>query len=328
MDIATLNIQQIVHYSSTHFNEIVFDVFHYQAQNNVIYKDYIAALGVVPKEIQEMTKIPFLPISFFKSHDVRSGLWHEEATFSSSGTTGTATSKHAVKSVAQYVNHTIALFESQYGSLKEYCILGLLPSYLERSGSGLITMVEGFMHYSQHPKNGYFLYDHQALSERLIELEASGQKTLLIGVTFALLDFAEAFPQPLKSTIVMETGGMKGRGRELTRDEVHNKLQTAFSLSQIHSEYGMTELSSQAYSKGNGLYSTGLGLNVLVRETTDPLSCYKYGSGGLNIIDLANLHTCSFIATEDLGKIHPNGQFEVLGRFDQSDARGCNLMVV
>ncbi len=328
MDIATLNIQQIVDHSTSRFDDVVHEVFQYQARHNVIYKDYLQALRVRPDEVKDYTKIPFLPISFFKTHDVRSGSWSAETTFTSSGTTGATTSQHAVRSKADYVDHTIRLFESIYGQVSEYCILGLLPSYLERSGSGLITMVEGFMERSKHPQNGYFLYDHQALADRLLALEAVGQKTLLIGVTFGLLDFAENFAIPLHSTLVMETGGMKGRGREMTREEVHRALEKAFEISSVHSEYGMTELSSQAYSVGQGIYLPGQGIRVLVRDTTDPLSCFEYGSGGLNIIDLANAHTCSFIATEDLGKVHPDGRFEVLGRFDQSDARGCNLMVI
>lgn len=327
MDIATLNIQQIVHASDAHFDAIALKVFHYQAQNNALYKDYLDALGVVPHHVNHITKIPFLPISFFKTHDVRCGHWVAETTFTSSGTTGTNTSHHPVRSIEDYVHHAIALFENHYGSISNYCILGLLPSYLERTGSGLITMVEGFMKRSGHPDNGYFLYDHRALADRLLDLEHRSQKTLLIGVTFGLLDFASEFPTPLSTTVVMETGGMKGRGRELTRDEVHGILKKAFGLEHIHSEYGMTELSSQAYSKGQGLYTPGQGMKVLVRETTDPLSCLPHGSGGLNIIDLANAHTCSFIATEDLGKVYPDGQFEVLGRFDQSDARGCNLLL-
>jgi hypothetical protein len=328
MDVSTLNIQQLVLAATDHFDEVALEIFRYQAENNLIYKDYLAALQVAPLTINHVLEIPFLPISFFKSHHVMSGNWIAENTFTSSGTTGDQTSKHPVKNTNDYILHCREIFESQFGDLTEYCILGLLPSYLERSGSGLISMVEGFMGISDHPLNGYFLYDHQNLFNRLTQLENQAQKTLLIGVTFGLLDFATAFRLPLKHTIVMETGGMKGRGRELTREEVHNILKMSFDLSAIHSEYGMTELSSQAYSDGHGIYRPSRGMRVLVRETTDPLSCHTQGAGGLNIVDIANVHTCSFIATEDLGQVHSDGRFEVLGRFDQSEARGCNLMVL
>jgi hypothetical protein len=328
MNIATLNIQQIVERSKQTFGETALEVFRYQAAGNPIYRDYIRALGVLAEDVHQLIDIPFLPISFFKTHAVQSGTWEPEVVFTSSGTTGATTSKHAVPSVAHYLSHCEAIFETAYGPLQTYSILALLPSYLERSGSGLVNMVEGFMARSKHPQQGYFLYNYEDLAQRLAHLEAEGQKTLLIGVTFGLLDFAASRPMPLQHTIVMETGGMKGRQKELTRAEVHAQLADAFGLPQIHSEYGMTELSSQAYSQGNGIYVPGAGMRVFVREPTDPLSCAQEGSGGLNIIDLANIHTCSFIATEDLGKVYSDGRFEVLGRFDQSDARGCNLMVV
>jgi Acyl-protein synthetase, LuxE len=327
MEFSSLNIHQILNAAQANFNQTCLDLFRYQASHNPIYYNYLSALDVAHDQVKKITDIPFLPISFFKTHDVRTGQWRPATEFTSSGTTGLQTSRHPVRDLNHYLDHCKNSFESVYGSLEDYCILGLLPSYLERTGSGLIAMVEGFMNISNHPLNGYFLYNHQDLAERLANLENQEQKTLLIGVTFGLIDFAAQYPIPLKSTIVMETGGMKGRSQELTRDAVHEQLQKAFCLSHIHSEYGMTELSSQAYSHGNGIYRPSPGMQVLVRETTDPLSCHLSGSGGLNIIDLANLHTCAFIATEDLGKVHPDGRFEVLGRFDQSDARGCNLMV-
>jgi Acyl-protein synthetase, LuxE len=328
MDISTLNIQQIVHASSAQFEQMALEVFRYQAAHNSIYRDYLRLLNVAPQLVQSTLEIPYLPISFFKTHTVQTGHWQPETHFTSSGTTGQQPSQHAVRSLANYLTHCQLAFESSYGPLKDWCILGLLPSYLERSGSGLIAMVEGFMKISAHPNAGYYLHNHEALFAQLQRAEKAGQKTLLIGVTFALLDFVQCYQLPLRSTVVMETGGMKGRGPERTRSEVHHLLQQAFDTAHIHSEYGMTELSSQAYSSGHGLFRPGPGMRVLIRETTDPLSCMPQGAGGLNIIDLANAATCSFIATEDLGRVHSDGTFEVVGRYDQSEARGCNLMVV
>jgi hypothetical protein len=328
MNIATLNIQQIVERAKHAFDETALEVFRYQAAGNPIYRDYLSALGIATADVRQLVDIPFLPISFFKTHAVQTGSWEPEAYFTSSGTTGASSSRHAVPSLASYLQHCEAIFEQAYGPLQSHCVLALLPSYLERSGSGLVTMVEGFMARSRHSNQGYYLYNYEELAKRLTHLESLGQKTLLIGVTFGLIDFAAACPMPLKHTIVMETGGMKGRQKELTREEVHARLSKAFGIPLIHSEYGMTELSSQAYSPGQGIYTPSSGMRVLVRETTDPLSCSYQGSGGLNIIDLANSHTCAFIATEDLGKVHADGRFEVLGRFDQSDARGCNLMML
>ena len=310
------------------FEALSIDVFHYQYANNGLYRKYcdltISDIGT----IEHLHEIPFLPIQFFKTQQITTGAFEAEAIFESSGTTGSINSKHYIKDLNWYTKSFLEGFDLFYGNIEDYCILGLLPSYLERKNASLVYMVDALIKKSKNELGGFHLYDHKKLHDIIKSNEENKQKTLLIGVSYALLDFAESFPMKLNNTIVMETGGMKGRQKELTRAEVHAQLADAFGLPQIHSEYGMTELSSQAYSEGNGIYAPGAGMRMFVREPTDPLSCAQEGSGGLNIIDLANLHTCSFIATEDLGKVYSDGRFEVLGRFDQSDARGCNLMVV
>ncbi|MGB7393621.1 MAG: acyl transferase, partial [Pricia sp.] len=252
-----------------------------------------------------------------------------EVVFTSSGTTGSLTSRHYVKDIGVYEKSFRKAFFHFYGSISEYCVLALLPSYLEREGSSLIYMVDDLIQKSGHPESGFYLNDLKGLKNQLVQLEASGTKTLLIGVSFALLDLAETYPLKLQNTIIMETGGMKGRRRELIRDELHHILKSAFGVDRIHSEYGMTELLSQAYSKGNGHFETPPWMKILIRDTEDPLTYQPIGkTGGINVIDLANRNSCAFIATQDLGKMHPNGSFEILGRFDHSDVRGCNLMVM
>ena len=270
-----------------------------------------------------------MPISFFKTHKVTSTQKEPETIFTSSGTTQSTTSKHFVPDIELYEKSFLKAFELFYGMPKDFCILALLPSYLEREGSSLIYMVNSLIEKSGHPHSGFYLHNLEELHQKLKILESKGAKTLLIGVSFALLDLVEQFPSNLTNTTVMETGGMKGRRKELIREELHQILEKGLGVEHIHSEYGMTELLSQGYSKGNGIFETPPWMKIVTRDTEDPLSIQPNGkTGGVNVIDLANLYSCSFIATQDLGKTHPNGTFEVLGRFDDSDIRGCNLMVL
>lgn len=311
------------------FEELVWQVFNYQAENCAVYKEFLHNLGVSHNSVNNINDIPFLPIEFFKTHTVTTGNFNAEAIFESSGTTGQVTSKHYVKDLEIYKEACLSGFKQVYGNLDEYCILALLPSYLERGNSSLVYMVDYFIKESKNPNSGFYLNNYQELSEVLKHNEANGVKTLLIGVSFALLDLAEQFPQPLSNTIIMETGGMKGKRKELTREELHAVLTKAFSVQKIHSEYGMTELLSQGYSKGDGIFYPSPSMRIYIRDVNDPLQLAKNKkSGGINIIDLANINSCSFIATSDLGKLHYDGSFEVLGRYDNSDTRGCNLMVI
>ncbi|KAA2219593.1 MULTISPECIES: acyl transferase [Maribacter] len=315
--------------SKTEFETKCLEIFQFQYQNNGVYQRFCDYLNVKPERIDTLTKIPFLPIQFFKEHKVVSTLDEEEIIFTSSGTTGSVASKHYVTDLSLYKQSYLKGFESSYGPIKNYCVLALLPSYLERDGSSLIYMVNDLINKSKHPFSGFFLNDLPKLESVLRELEAQKQKTLLIGVSFALLDFAETFKLELEHTIVMETGGMKGRRKELIRKELHEQLKRGFGVKQIHSEYGMTELLSQAYSLGDSLFNCPPWMKILVRDTEDPLSLLPIGkTGGINVIDLANVNSCSFIATQDLGKLYESGKFEVLGRFDHSDIRGCNLMAL
>ncbi len=308
------------------FNEVALKVFRFQADNNLVYKDFLQFLNIPILEIHSIEKIPFLPIRFFKSHEVVSGKNQPEKIFTSSGTTGSIASKHLVSDLSFYIESLEHSFQHFYGEFPDYKIFALLPSYLERSGSSLIDMVEFWIEKSGD--GGFYLYNHEELYRDLIQNEKDGKKAILIGVSFALLDFIEKYQLDLKNTIVMETGGMKGRKEEITREELHKMLQKGFGVNEIHSEYGMTELLSQAYSHGNSRFETPNWMKILIRDTEDPLSLLAQGkTGGVNVIDLANLNSCSFIATEDLGKIHSDGSFEILGRFDHSDVRGCNLMV-
>lgn len=308
------------------FEKTALKVFKFQTENNSIFKNFLEFLNVIPGEINSIDKIPFLPIRFFKEFEIISGNQHFEKIFTSSGTTGIQTSKHFVTNLSFYRESLRHSFKHFYGEISDYKIFALLPSYLEREGSSLIDMVEFWI--EESGSGGFYLYNHEELYQDLIEHEKSGKKAILIGVSFALLDFVEKFKLNLKNTIVMETGGMKGRKEEITREELHRILKKGFGLNEIHSEYGMTELLSQAYSKGNSRFETPNWMKVLIRDTEDPLSILSIEkTGGINVIDLANLNSCSFIATEDLGKIHPDNSFEILGRFDNSDVRGCNLMV-
>jgi phenylacetate-coenzyme A ligase PaaK-like adenylate-forming protein len=310
------------------FDRLALDVFAFQYARNPVYAAWCKALGRNPSNVQGMHDIPFLPISFFKSHEVVAFEGDLRMVFSSSGTTGSSTSRHFVADPQLYEKSFLEAFRIFYGEPGDYCILALLPGYLERSGSSLVYMAQKLIERSGHPLSGFYLHNLEKLSQHLQQLMNAGQKVLLLGVSFALLDMAEQYPIKLENTIVMETGGMKGRRREMIRGELHQVLCRAFGLESIHSEYGMTELLSQAYSTGEGVFQCPPWMRVLIRDSNDPLTIGDgMRAGGINVIDLANLYSCSFIATEDLGRIHPNGHFEVLGRFDHSDVRGCNLMV-
>ena len=315
--------------TTTEFKEMALAVFRMQYADNPAYREFCGYLGIRPEEVHQLKDIPFLPIGFFKSKKILSEGKKSEIVFMSSGTTGSLTSQHFVSDIRVYEKSFRKAFSYFYGNVEEYCVLALLPSYLERDGSSLIYMVNDLIQKSNHPESGFYLNDLKGLKERLIQLEAKGAKTLLIGVSFALLDMVEKHPINLQHTIIMETGGMKGRRKEMIREELHQILKSGFGVDRIHSEYGMTELLSQAYSKGNGRFETPPWMKVLIRDTEDPLTYQPIGkTGGLNIIDLANANSCAFIATQDLGKVHSDGSFEVLGRFDRSDVRGCNLMVL
>jgi Acyl-protein synthetase, LuxE len=308
------------------FEELALEAFRYQAALNPVYRDYIKALGIDAFAVNRLEKIPFLPIRFFKSHTVVSGTFAPALVFESSATTGMTTSKHLLKEPSLYQQSFQEGFFRQFGPVENWCILGLLPSYLERNNSSLVYMTHHLIQASGHAQSGFYLDNTEALHQTLLSLEAAQQPTLLIGVTFALLDFAARFPMHLECTQVIETGGMKGRRRELIRDEVHDELKEAFQLPRIYAEYGMTELLSQAWSKGNGLFNCPPWMHVLPRDEEDPLTIHTAGPGALNIIDLANIDSCCFIATDDAGKVYPDGQFEMLGRMDGSDLRGCSLL--
>ena len=315
--------------SEVAFTEKALELFKFQFEENPVYRSFCDLLYKHPSDVQKLEDIPFLPIEFFKTHKVITSKKDIQQTFTSSGTTGNVVSQHHVADLDIYKKSFQKGFAHFYGNIEDYAVLALLPSYLEREGSSLIYMVEDMIQESKHPKSGFYLNNLDALKQTLLELETSRQKTLLIGVSYALLDLVEFHQFELKHTIIMETGGMKGRRKELIKSELHAILKKGFGVNTIHSEYGMTELLSQAYSKGNGLFSTPPWMKVLVRDPEDALTILEEKkSGGINIIDLANINSCAFIATQDLGKIHTNGTFEVLGRFDQSDIRGCNLMVL
>jgi phenylacetate-coenzyme A ligase PaaK-like adenylate-forming protein len=310
------------------FEEQALAVFQHQAEHCKVYKDFLGYLNVNPKKITSTQEIPFLPIQFFKSHRIVSNNNPIQETFLSSGTTGMSQSQHLVTDVSIYEKSYLKAFEQFYGDIREYTVLALLPSYLERNGSSLIYMVEDLIHKSQNQNSGFYLHNHQELFDKLKEQENKQAKTILIGVSFALLDFIEKFNCNLKHTIVMETGGMKGKRKEMIREELHEELKKGFGLENIHSEYGMTELLSQAYFDDSQKFNCPPWMKILIRDTEDALSLLPIGkSGGINVIDLANINSCSFIATQDLGKVYNNGQFDVLGRFDNSDIRGCNLLI-
>jgi phenylacetate-coenzyme A ligase PaaK-like adenylate-forming protein len=315
--------------SEADFKATALEVFKFQFEHNAVYRSFCDLLYKHPSDVRSLEQIPFLPIEFFKTHTIISTNKPTEATFTSSGTTGSIVSKHHVVDLDVYKQSFRTGFESFYSTIENYTVLALLPSYLEREGSSLVYMANDMILQSKQPESGFYLHDLEALKNTLISLEAKGQKTLLIGVSYALLDLIEAYSFELKHTIVMETGGMKGQRKELVKSELHALLKQGFGVDTIHSEYGMTELLSQAYSKGGGIFETPPWMKVLTRDPEDALSIQPNGkSGGINIIDLANINSCAFIATQDLGKIRSDGTFEILGRFDQSDIRGCNLMVL
>ena len=311
------------------FEKIALKVFRFQYKNNLVYNEFCKHLGVEIHAVKSLEKIPFLPIQFFKTHAVVSNNDPIQETFTSSGTTGIITSKHHVTDVSLYEESYRKGFAQFYGNIEDYVVLALLPSYLEREGSSLIYMVKDLIELSNNAESGFYLHNHEELIEKLVSLDSAGQNVILIGVTFALLDLIEQRKFQLKNTIIMVTGGMKGKRKEMIREELHEQLCEGFGVNAIHSEYGMTELLSQAYSLGNGVFECPSWMQILIRDTEDALTYIKTGkTGGINVIDLANINSCSFIATQDLGKKNPNNSFEVLGRFDNSDIRGCNLMVL
>ncbi|HEY6082481.1 MAG TPA: acyl transferase [Chitinophagaceae bacterium] len=322
--------------NNANFEDLALALFNYQYEFNKIYRGYAEVLKIHPGSVKHLTDIPFLPIQFFKTHRVTTGDFTPELVFESSGTTTMMNSRHYIKDAGLYRKTFLSVFGQFYGNVEDYVILGLLPSYLERSHSSLVYMVNELIRQSGHPESGFYLYEHDKLFHRLGELEKRGQRTLLIGVTFALLDYAEKYQMELRHTIVMETGGMKGRREEWTREQVHSLLKERLGIAQVHSEYGMAELMSQAYAAGDGLFYGPPWMSVLLREEDDPLStdfpdpgnAVDFPKAGtINIIDLANIHSCAFIATEDIGKLYSDGSFEVLGRMDNSALRGCSLMV-
>lgn len=319
-------VNNIFSVSNQGFLQQAMETFHFQYGNNSVFKQWC---DLIPQtQFKQSCDFSFLPISFFKSHQITTTLFEPEQVFESSGTTQTINSKHLIKNIILYkesFNKAFALF---YGDIREWCVLGLLPSYLERNNSSLIMMADELIKQSGHSASGFYLNDLERLNHTVQKLEREGQKTLLLGVTFALLDFAETYSQRLQNTVIMETGGMKGRRKELTRTEIHHFLKEKLGVKEIHSEYGMTELLSQAYSTGDGRFVCPPWMKVMVRDEEDPLQVKLSGRGILNVIDLANVYSCSFIATEDVGHVYEDGSFEVWGRLDNSDIRGCSLLVV
>jgi hypothetical protein len=313
------------------FSALAMAIFRRQAIQNPLYAAYLGHLKVDEAKVKTTQEIPFLPISFFKSHVLKSGEFAETYIFESSGTTGSVNSRHYIKDVSSYLANAENNFREAYGDPSAYCFLALLPSYLERGNSSLVAMADHLIKLSQHPLGGFFLYDFKKLQSMLSQLESQGQAVVLLGVTYALLDFAEAYPMNLQHTIVMETGGMKGRKKELTRAELHAFLKSNLGVETIHAEYGMTELQSQAYSKGEGIFKPSSTMKVLLRSPDDPFDVWAADenpgkTGAINIIDLANEDSIAFIATDDLGRFTGDGGFEVLGRIDNADIRGCSLL--
>ena len=311
------------------FNEIALEIFHFQYKYNFVYKQFVDFLKIQTSHIKHYSQIPFLPVEFFKNHKVTSGDFKAEMIFTSSGTSGRQTSEHYIMKIKLYELAFVKTFELFFGSPGNYVILALLPSSLERSGSSLVYMTNKLIGLTNRTESGFYLSEFAELHSLLVTLKRQKQKVLLLGVTYALLDLAEQFPIHFPELVLMETGGMKGNRQEIVRTELHAKLKNVFGVQQIYSEYGMTELLSQAYSLSNGIFESPPWMKLIIRDVNDPLSILSSGKiGGINIIDLANIYSCSFIATQDLGKIDSSGSFEILGRFDNSDVRGCNLMVV
>lgn len=314
--------------SNANFNDLALEIFRYQYKNNPVYRDFVSGLRIHPGQINHYLQIPFLPIEFFKTQIVYSGNNTNLYYFCSSGTTGIVSSKHHYQDTTIYAKSFTTSFRQFYGDISGYVIIALLPSYLERKGSSLVYMIESLIRKSNNKDSGFYLDNLDHLATELITLDASEKKVMLIGVSFALLDLIEKFRFSLKNTIIMETGGMKGRRKEMVREELHQLLKEGFGVKHIHSEYGMTELFSQAYSSGEGIYYSPPWMKVIIRDVNDPMHLIGNNkTGGINVIDLANYQSCSFVATQDLGKTHDDGPFEVLGRFDDSDIRGCNLLI-
>ncbi|MBL6448310.1 acyl transferase [Fulvivirga sp. 29W222] len=319
--------QNIFHAKKSNFDELALNLFQYQANRNSIYKRFIENIGIQVSEVIEVEQIPFLPISFFKTQEVKCGDWEAQAVFESSGTTGATSSKHFVKDLDFYLLNCLEIFSRFYGAPDQYHFLALLPSYLERTSSSLVYMADYFIKQSGSRFSGFYLNDYERLVKNIGKIK-DGKKVVLLGVSFALLDLAEKYQPDLSGVIVMETGGMKGRRAEMIRDDLHDVLKKGFNIEQVHSEYGMTELLSQAYSTHNGIFKCPPWMKIILRDVNDPFDLnVKRTSGGINVIDLANIDTCAFIETQDMGKVSQTGEFEVIGRFDNSDIRGCNLMV-
>lgn len=310
------------------FEDLALEVFRFQYEHNELYRAFCEAIGRRPGQVRGLADIPFLPISFFKTHRVWTGDTLHEAglVFESSGTTGETPSRHFVRDAALYEASLMAGFKAAFGPPEDYVFLALLPSYLERKNASLVHMAQMFMARGGHAESGFFLNEWRELAARIRQLQERGRKVILLGVSFALLDFAEAHPMNLQGITVMETGGMKGRREECTRSQLHEFLKAQWQLPEIATEYGMTELLSQAYASREGLLTPAPTMRVLLREPSDPLHVFEQGHGVLNVIDLANLHSCAFIATDDVGVVHDAQSFEVLGRSDYSALRGCSLM--
>ena len=322
-----LNADKIFNVDDKNFEQIAFEVFQFQYINNNIYKSYCDLLKKTPSNIGDISSIPFLPISFFKSHSVMCTKKYDKV-FHSSGTTNENLSKHYVSDIHMYEQSFLKNFIDNYGDPKDYVILGLLPNYMQNENSSLIYMVNNLIELSESNDSGFFLKEYDFIIEKMKSLARENKKIILIGVSYALLDLTESKNLNFENTIIIETGGMKGRRREMIKKELHETLKERTGLKKIHSEYGMTELLSQAYSKGDGIFSCPNWMRVFVRDVNDPNFLYTNSkSGGINIIDLANVNSCSFIATEDMGSLHKNGSFEIMGRIDHSDTRGCNLLV-
>jgi phenylacetate-coenzyme A ligase PaaK-like adenylate-forming protein len=311
------------------FSECALEIFNYQFKNNPVYNEFILGLAKDPSEIKTPYEIPFLPVEFFRNHKIVTGNRQVEMIFESSGTTGIIPGKHFIYDLKLYEESFLRSFRLFYGEPEEYLIAALLPSYTEREGSSLVYMADNLIRHSKYENSGFYKDNTEELVQLIEKKKDRDQKILLLGVSFALLDLAESYSPDLSGIIVMETGGMKGRRKELTRYELHSILKEKLNVTEIHSEYGMTELLSQAYSKGDGLFNSPPWMKILIRDPQDPLTCYNEPgqTGGINIIDLANINSCSFISTGDLGRVHEDGGFEVLGRFDNSDIRGCNLLI-
>lgn len=315
--------------SKMHFEKLALQVFQHQSAKCLVYRNYLNHLGINPKSVELFDQIPFLPIQFFKSHKIVSTNKNIDKVFLSSGTTDNGQSRHYISDLNIYKLSYTRGFEIFYGNIEDYTILALLPNYLEREGSSLVFMVDDLIKKSKSSDSEFYLNDLESLSAKLTQLNKRNEKVLLIGVSYALLDLISNFKFHLKNTIIMETGGMKGRRKEMIREELHKSLSLGFGVDKIHSEYGMTELLSQAYSKGNGIFETPPWMRIVIRDPEDPLTILPNSkTGGLNVVDLANINSCSFVATQDLGKTNTNGTFEIIGRFDNSDIRGCNLMVI